>query len=65
MGIEKKMISPQTEDRIERAKSPKAEVEFSMGSDDDELEVSDNNGRLTDLTERKKALNHNVNVSQV
>ena len=59
------MISPQTEDRIERPKSPKAEVEFSMGSDDDELEVSDNNGRLTDLTERKKALNHNVNVSQV
>ena len=56
------MISPETEDRIERAKSPRAEVEFSIGSDDDEIEVLDNNGRLTDLTERKKAMDHNDNI---
>ena len=57
------MISPETEDRIERAKSPRAEIEFSIGSEDDELETLDNNGRLTDLTERKKAMNHTNNLS--
>ena len=34
------MISPETEDRIERAKSPRAEIEFSIGSEDDELETN-------------------------